>query len=227
MSSRTNRKDVLGEAMHRAFEGTPVRDAKVDLRVMLVPEDFDGAVRNDPAFCLFARASMRIYRTDMALFYKQFAYLKLPDDEGIEHVERFVIGQTMRDIIAAFDRGDPVSPNACFTLRAPTPSRKIDGRKGGRKRPTREQERERSRVRRERRRLERSLRGDSGDSGEDAATPAPGAPAGEPRPRELSSLLPRDPVVVNPAERSGQGKVNWFRKRASRARASAAQDSRR
>jgi hypothetical protein len=234
MSSRKDKRDVLGEAIHRAWGDTPVRDGKVDMRVRLMPEDFLDAVRNDPAHCLFALAWKRQWGTDKALFFHQYAYCEVLDEEGNHWIERFIIGQTMRDIIAAFDNGDPVNPDGCFTLRAPTPSKRLGpkgGKKGGKKGG-----RDRGHRRRDDEDLLPGLGDDEGPIDGDDEGPIDGGeevdedeipPEGK-RPRRPGSCrLPREPLLVDAAERSGQGKVNWFGKRSSRARPSAAGPDRR
>jgi hypothetical protein len=120
----------------RLWGDCEVIDAKKDLRVMILPDDVKGAKRKDPAECVFARACMRSFRSKKMLFYRSTAYVELPDKNGKKRVERFIMDASMRSLVAAFDRGDTVIPEAGFVLKAPSPNRRLDAQLKARRQST-------------------------------------------------------------------------------------------
>jgi hypothetical protein len=118
--------DAAGKEIRRRWGDMDVVDAKSDLRVFITPEDVAGATRKDPAYCVFARACRRTFHAAKVLFFRGVAYVELPDSSGRKKVERFRMGEKMRDLIAAFDRGETVIPEAGFLLRAPSRSKSLE-----------------------------------------------------------------------------------------------------
>lgn len=112
----------------RTFGNLPVRDAKHDLRVFITDIDVKTAKRKDPAHCVFANACGRMFQATKVLFLRAMAYVDLPDENGVSHVERFTLPVAMRDFIVAFDKGEKVIPRGGFTLRAPSASKTLDAK---------------------------------------------------------------------------------------------------
>ena len=124
---RSKIKDIGSIAIKRLWGDAEVIDAKVDLRVMIIPEDVKKATRTDPGCCVFAQACMRSFGATKVLFFRRVAYVELPDKLGTLHVERFHLPGDMRNLIAAFDRGEETIPKAGFLLKAPTESQTFEG----------------------------------------------------------------------------------------------------
>lgn len=124
MSRRAN--DAVAEAIKREWGNIPVVEAKHDLRVFIKPEDVKGATRKDPGRCVFANACRRTFGSDKVLFFRRTAYVELRAEDGSRRVERFTLGEGMRDLIELFDTGQPVIPEAGFLLKAPCKSRRLD-----------------------------------------------------------------------------------------------------
>jgi hypothetical protein len=217
MSHRTSRQDRARQEIERAWGDVPVVDAKAPLRVLITQEDLDGAIADDPALCLFARACMRTFHSRKVLFFREVAFVELPDELGHLRVERFIMGQAMRDVIASFDRGEPIIPEAGFTLGPPSRSDTLEAKRR-QNRKARAKSRERQRRRTERNRAERERR--AAGLGDDAG-PESDAPSEAPV-RSKFAPFREDPVLVDARTRDGTGVVNWLRKRAGKRRRSAA-----
>ncbi|CEF48270.1 unnamed protein product [uncultured bacterium] len=142
--ARKTKNDIAGVEIRRIWGDMPVLDATTNLRVFILPEDVQAASPKDPADCVFARACRRTFHATKVLFFRSVAYVELPDGNGVHRVERFIIGESMRGLIQAFDRGEKVIPEAGFVLKAPTPGETLNS----------ELKRRRERASSERRRLE-------------------------------------------------------------------------
>jgi hypothetical protein len=228
MSTRSSKRDRARREIERGWGDTPVVDAKDNVRIFITPEDLNGAITNHPAQCVLARACQRMFGTDKVLFFKRTAFVGLPDELGIERVERFMLGETVREVIRTFDRGEPIIPHAGVMLLAPSPSEKLEAKVRQNHTPAaRRRARQRQQRRTERARAERATRAalegeDAALEGEDAAL-EPETPCCGPRePRSEYSPFRDEPILVDLKARSGSGVVNWLRKRAGRGRPSAA-----
>lgn len=118
--------DAAGREIQRKWGDTPVVDATEPLRVIVQPEDAAGAKQKDPARCGFARACQRLFGATKVQFHRTVAFVELPDEDGNRRVERFMMGERMRDVIAAFDKGEGFPMEGGFVLRPPQPGRKIE-----------------------------------------------------------------------------------------------------
>lgn len=107
------------KAVKRVWGDAPVIDARKELRVMILPDDLEGAKRQDPGCCVFARACKRAFNSTKVLFFRTLAYVELPDSKGNIRVERFVLSKEMRRLIEDFDKGSEVIPKAGFVLKPP------------------------------------------------------------------------------------------------------------
>lgn len=132
MSKKPNRKRNMSEdqrlAVTREWGGIEVIDAVKELRVMVLPEDVEGATPKDPGCCVFARACKRCFQSTKVMFFRTRAYVELPDADGKLRVERFMLSREMRRLIADFDTGKGVVPKGGFILSPPPPSRSLNGR---------------------------------------------------------------------------------------------------
>jgi hypothetical protein len=121
--------DLASKEIQRIWGDVPVVDAKKDLRVVVQPCDVGDAKVKDPGHCVFARACRRSFGSTKVLFFRQVAYVELPCNDGTKRVERFLLTHAMRELIATFDRGQPVLPEGGFELKAPNPSHTLAGMK--------------------------------------------------------------------------------------------------
>ena len=110
----------------RLWGNLDVVDASENLRVIIQPEDVNNAIRGDAACCVFAQACKRIFKSTKVLFYRTCAYVELPGDNGVHHIERFYMTRSMRQLVEAFDQGNQVIPEAGFLLKAPSKSKRMD-----------------------------------------------------------------------------------------------------
>lgn len=118
--------DKAAREINRLWGDVPVVDATNDLRVFMCEDDIKGAMQKDPAHCVFARACQRSFGSSKVLFFRSVAYVELPKEDGSIRVERFQMGDSMRSMIEAFDRGEKIIPQAGFLLKAPRPSDRLD-----------------------------------------------------------------------------------------------------
>ena|SRR5215471_1294283 len=151
---RTRREDKAQVEIQRLWGDLPVVDARKELRVMILPEDRQGARVKDPAECIFARACKRLFKASKVLFFRSIAYVELPDREGKHHVERFFMDEDMRSLVDSFDRGLGTIPEAGFVLKPPTMGQRLG--------VDREKRREAGQRYRDRRKLEGTRKGRHG-----------------------------------------------------------------
>jgi hypothetical protein len=177
--------DNIGREIRRLWGKTEVVDALEPLRVIVEPCDVASAARTDPAHCVFANACRRLFRSSKVLFWRTVAYVELPDENGKKRVERFVMGETMRQVIASFDRGEGVLPEAGFILRPPT-SRETLERK--REKGARSEARMKARGEKRARGRHGRVQGKTSGSGE---------------------VFRDDPIAVETEVRSGSGRVRF------------------
>ena len=123
---RQTEKQRTYRHLKRLWGECEVIDATANLRVMILPQDVKRARRKDPENCVFAEACKRTFQAKKLLFYRSCAYVELPDEFGKKRVERFVMDTSMRSLVAAFDRGETIIPEAGFLLKAPPSSRRLD-----------------------------------------------------------------------------------------------------
>lgn len=177
---RSTVNDKAGEEIKRLWGDVEVTDAKDDLRVFINEDDLKGAVEKDPAECVFAQACKRLFGSTKVLFFRSVAYVELRKEDGTVRVERFVMPDTMRALVEAFDKGEGVIPKAGFVLRSPAPGRTLEhNRKKSQK----------SIQKLRRRKLEGEMLGD-------------GIGRGKGRYRDA-------PLAINLAVRSGSGAVQF------------------
>jgi hypothetical protein len=125
---RKSKIDPAGREIIRLWGDCPVVDALKDLRIFILPEDLEKAKPKDPAYCVFARACRRTFKSRKVLFYRTVAYVEMPTEDGSRVVERFMMPPSMRQLVESFDRGKPTIPEAGFVLLAPQPSAQFGNR---------------------------------------------------------------------------------------------------
>ncbi len=181
---RSQMSDVAGQHIRRTWGDVDVVDAKKDLRLFISPEDVDRATKKDPAYCVFAQACRRTFHATKVLFFRSVAYVELPDDKGTRRVERFVMGDSMRDLVESFDRGEGIIPEGGFLLRRPMPCERLDSETKARS----------NRKANARRKLEGQRE------------PGPGIGQGRGKYRD-------QPLLVDLEVRNGSGAVQFFNKK--------------
>lgn len=107
------------------FGGLEVVDAKEPLRIQPMECDVQGATVKDPTNCVFARAARRQYGALKVLFWKSTAYVDLVSEDGVRRVHRYLVSRPMYELLAAFDRGEPIEQGRAFILRAPSPGERL------------------------------------------------------------------------------------------------------
>jgi hypothetical protein len=112
----------------RIWGDTPIVDAKNELRIVVQACDVQGAKRKDPEHCVFARACRRMFGAKKILFYKQVAYVEIPNTNGTKRVERFLLSKDVRKSIQQFDRDGSTLPNGGFVLQPPHASQTLGSR---------------------------------------------------------------------------------------------------
>lgn len=110
----------------RIWGGTPVQDAVNDLRVIIKPCDVSSAIQKDPGHCVFARACKRSFGAKKVLFLRTVAYVELPGDDGELKVERFLMSDSVQELIKDFDKGNTIIPHGGFLLEAPRGQETLD-----------------------------------------------------------------------------------------------------
>ena len=73
-----------------------IRDATFPLRLQPMPVDKEGASPHDPSNCLFVHTAHRMYGSQVAVFFKNIAYIDMVDGDGIRRVYRFLLHHQRR-----------------------------------------------------------------------------------------------------------------------------------
>jgi hypothetical protein len=127
MATVRKAQDKVRDEIVRLWGDLPVVDSTADLRIIITPEDVRRATRKDPSCCVFAQAAKRQLGSTKVLFYRNVAYVDMPDEQGHRRVERYVMPKSMRGLVEAFDRGQVNIPPGGFLLKAPSPSQTLSG----------------------------------------------------------------------------------------------------
>lgn len=107
------------------FGGLEVVDAREPLRIQPMECDVHGATVKDPTNCVFARAARRQYGALKVLFWKSTAYVDLVSEDGVRRVHRYLVSAPMYELLAAFDRGEPIEQGRAFILKPPSPVNRL------------------------------------------------------------------------------------------------------
>lgn len=120
-----NGKSILPE-LRRIYGNQPVVDAKYDIRIVISEQDIQKSIPKDFYHCVFAQACIRLFKAVKPRLLRTTAYISLPNEKGDYRVERFIISNEGRKMIADFDRGIMPTPGAGFVFLAPTASNTLD-----------------------------------------------------------------------------------------------------
>lgn len=125
----TGRSSEQKAALTRTFGGLEVRDATADLRIPVTVEDVAHAERKNPERCVFAMACRRHFGSTAAVFFKTFAYVDIKGEDGVRHVERFLVNGAAQRLVAQFDREGPdgiPTDERWIILKAPPRGKTLD-----------------------------------------------------------------------------------------------------
>ncbi len=114
--------------IRRTFGGLPMVDAKADFTLMIRTSNVKSAAghEKDASNCILAKACQQQIGASIVAFFRQVAYLELPDSRGNSRVVRYMLDADTSAIVAAFDRGKAVKGEVTVTLRAPKRSQRLD-----------------------------------------------------------------------------------------------------
>jgi hypothetical protein len=115
----------FNKEFQRRWKGLPLHDATDVLRLVVTTDDIATATQGAPGCCALANCCSRSFQSGAVAFYRQKAFVELPDGEGGLRVERYDLHPRTRDFIVAFDEGLPVAAGMYF-LRPPRPSHRLD-----------------------------------------------------------------------------------------------------
>lgn len=115
--------------LKRHFNGLPLIEAEGDLLLIVADEDFKGAKRKDAAHCVFAKTCQRQFHCSTAMFYRNTAYVDLPDKCGEPSVQRFILSPPAKQFIADFDRERKTPPRGSFLLKAPPKHLRLESKR--------------------------------------------------------------------------------------------------
>lgn len=124
---RKGRSIEQSEVFERLWDGLEVIDAVHEIRVAVLPEDVDGAIKTDPKNCVLAKACQRSFGVQHVAFFRRTAYVQIPDERGNQRVERFKLSQAAFELLEEYDQTGSVSSGAAFILRPPKPSETLEG----------------------------------------------------------------------------------------------------
>lgn len=95
---------------NREFKGIPVREARAALHVQPNQRDIDGATKESPTNCAYARCIRRTMESPNTFVFKTVAYIQTLDEAGKPIMERYIVKRYAREYIHKFDHGEKVSP---------------------------------------------------------------------------------------------------------------------
>lgn len=123
------RSAEIGNQITRRFGDLPIVDAKNDMRLVILHDDISKAKRQDFENCVFARACKRQYDSKKVLLMRTIAYISIPNEEGEQRVERFIISTKGRELIKKYDKGEKIEPGTSFVFKAPSPSMTLEAKR--------------------------------------------------------------------------------------------------
>jgi|AntDeeMinimDraft_6_1070357.scaffolds.fasta_scaffold01615_2 hypothetical protein len=127
--SGKNFADKLKDSIKDTFSNLSVIDAKNDIRLVIKQDDIGKAERKSFDNCIFAKACGRQFGSTKVLLMRTVAYIALPDESGEMQIERFTIDRHGQDLIARYDEGEAIEPDASFVFKAPAPSQTLKYRR--------------------------------------------------------------------------------------------------
>jgi hypothetical protein len=109
----------------RRFNGIPVREARAAMHVQPNKRDIEGAVREDPENCAYARCLKRTLDCKNVFVFRSVAYIETLDEAGNAIMERYNVRTYARQYLLRFDGGEVVEPGG-FVFHVPPKARTLN-----------------------------------------------------------------------------------------------------
>jgi hypothetical protein len=107
------------------YKNIPVREALASLHVQPSKQDIQGATKEDPENCAYARCLRRTMECANVYVFKTIAYVQTLDQEGKPQFTRYTVKKYAREYILKFDSGQKVQPGG-FVFHKPARSITLD-----------------------------------------------------------------------------------------------------
>lgn len=91
------------------FRGIPVQEAEASIHVQPNEKDIQGATKEDPTNCAYARCLKRVLDAPSVFVFKNTAYIQTLDEEGRPRMQRYKVKSYARDYLLRFDHGEKVA----------------------------------------------------------------------------------------------------------------------
>lgn len=102
-----------------------MREARASMHVQPNKRDIEGATREDPENCAYARCLKRTLECKNVFVFRSIAYIETLDEQGKTIMERYVVRTYAQDYLLRFDGGETVPPGG-FVFHAPNRSKQLD-----------------------------------------------------------------------------------------------------
>jgi hypothetical protein len=106
------------------FKGIPVREARASIHVQPNQKDIDGATKESPVNCAYARCLRRVLDAPNVFVFRTIAYIQTLDEAGQPMMERYWVKTYARDYLLRFDHGEKVPPGG-FVFHRPNRSQTL------------------------------------------------------------------------------------------------------
>lgn len=103
----------------RMFRGIPVREARASIHVQPNKADINGATKEDPTNCAYARCLKRTLEAPNVYVFKVVAYIQTLDEFGRPIMERYKVKKHAHGYLLRFDHGEKVEPGG-FVFHKPS-----------------------------------------------------------------------------------------------------------
>lgn len=115
------------EVLERLYGDLEIKDAESDVRLPWSAVNVKRGKRRDAAHCVVAEACREYFGSSVVAIFKTKAYVDILGENGVRHVERFIVPPLTRKLIEAFDKGEMVpQDDRQIVLKAPTPCQRLD-----------------------------------------------------------------------------------------------------
>lgn len=88
----------------------PIEEAQASIHVQPNAKDIEGATREDPTNCAYARCLRRVLDAPSVFVFKTVAYIQTLDESGRPRLQRYLVKTYARDYLMRFDHGEKVPP---------------------------------------------------------------------------------------------------------------------
>lgn len=102
--------------LRKRFGNLPIVDSTEDLLVIPNSMDIAKAVPGDPANCAMSQSCKRLYGSIAVVFFRDRAYIDLPNEKGEREIRRFMNSPALKQAILQFDKTG-VFPLSGFRLK--------------------------------------------------------------------------------------------------------------